>query len=644
MASISTRRPEQDWDAWRRAQNSFTTEQLQQFNAAGVDSYLIQIGELIGLHINIPPHGQRNLATAFSRLYQLEMAEGRMGIGFSDRHIARILALSDGGFTFLGILGCLSEYFVEDVVVAVIMKLLRSLTGDGLPDGCEPDDIQWKHLVHTCHGVLATSPFGVLITQNLQDPNATASHASISQIVSGLVDMSTFLHDSTGKVSIDYAGADACWFAAVAEYVFDLRAWIQVSDESVPSQSSALDSTNAQCIITSGNPSPHNEDSFGLQSLSIALPNDNESSIPSRAAPFQTRTKLGAVIEIPRVATPVTGGRVAWDNLFRSSFGRAFTEIEPSHIAEFTGGAASLLASTLQYDQTKSQEFFLPHASTVRGLSGYGLVETVTSWFPELRRMAPQMGKIARLPFQQARDKMDEISNILESRCPCSSCSNVSTSTEFCRHSVVEVIMELGMFIARTVVIPNLYPKRSGVLAFYQRLHAARLVYRTSPNIATEAFMQGFVAAFPTPRNMIETMCLLFSGSVSRHTTDHTIFISHDGLLISLYAWHPNAGARDPENENVLIRQRVGVSVQAGSWHLHGRIYNHGYWSPAFRGASEGSENQPLSFNEGFELLKTSPRAVQHAAKPRMGDLMLAHIRAGTAEEERVTRLGWVMV
>ncbi|KAJ9610765.1 hypothetical protein H2200_005542 [Cladophialophora chaetospira] len=626
---------EQDWSSLLKASHSFTTEQLQHFNAAGVDPYLVQFAQVLGSHFTIPQQGLRNLANAFSSLPQAEFYGQRMGIGFSDRHIAKVLAESDGGFAFLSIIGCLGEYVSEDLVVAVILKLVRVLASAGLPEGFEPSDFQWKRLVHLCHGVLATSPFGPLITKDVKGTEATDEHVGSSQIVKALLDMNTAASRKSTNVSLDHAGADALFFAAVAEYLFDLEVVVLDADGK---DEAGRDATNAQCVIRSGQPLP-DEDPFDLSTLGTALPDISD----SRGSGHVWKARTPA--DFPRIKSPVTGGRVTWNNLFRCCFGQTFTDIEPALIADFTGGAASLLASSLQYGNTKSQEFFLPHASTVRGLSGFGLVETVTSWFPELRKMAPQMGKAARQPFQPARDRMDEVSRILESRCKCGVCGNASaSSTEFCSHSVVEVIMELGLYIARAVVIPNLYPKRSGVLAFYERLHAGRMLYRSQEAPATEAFMQGFIAAFPTPRNMIETMCMLFTGSVPMNTKESTLAITHEGITVSLTAWASKSGVPDPENEHVLIRQRAGVNVSSGTSHLYGRICNQAYWVPAFKAVESNDQAPPLTFSESIEMLRTKPKELKQIVKPRMGGLMFSYIRVDKHEEDQATKLGWVVI
>ena len=601
MAAKSSHRPLNDWPSLATATHSFTTHQLQQYNAAGGDPYLIQIAELLGSQFNISLQGQRNLANAFSSLPQAEFYGQRMGIGFSDRHLARILLESDNAFAFLSVLGCLGEYFAEDVVVAVIMELVKSFSRDAIPEPNRPDDFQWKRLVHLCQGVLATSPFGTMVSRNHEIIRTETEHVSVSTIAKGLVSMSSASRYSSERVSLEHAGSDAFWFAAVAEYLFDLRVNIQDGNGEQIYFQPGVDATNAQVRIRCSKPL-YSELSPEQWPLARAFPDicNFHGSFP---------VKAGIVSQPRATVSPVRGGRVTWDKLFRSCFGRTFTDIDSSLIAGFIGCAASLTTSALRYSHKTSQEIFLPHASTIRGLSGHGLVETVTSWFPELRRMAPQMGKFARLPFQEARNKCDEFSAALESGCMCSSCGNApATSIEFCKHSVVEVIMDLGLFIARTVVIPNLFPKRQGILAFYERHHAAGIVYRAQKAPDTEAFLQGFV--LPTPRDMVESMCMVFTGSVPKTLMDSTLAISHEGATVSLTAWTPSAGVRDPENDHIMIRQRAGVNVSTGSSHLFGRISDHAYWVP-FASSTDDSKGEPLSLGETLEFLRTKPKESQ---------------------------------
>jgi hypothetical protein len=623
-----------DWQSLATARTTYSHEQLMHFNAAGIDPYLLNLAQRIGSQFNIAIPSQRNLANVFSNLPQDEFHGQRMGIGFSRGHVTRLLSESDGGFAFLSVVGCLGEYFALDIVVAVVMKLVRDFDSGSLPEPYQPDDSQWRRLIGLCQGALATSSFGVQVLKNHEYTRDPVDHVSVSQIVQDLIDMNKIAAGGSPKGSDAHAGTDAFWIAATAEYLFDLAVTVQDSSGKSVYLRPGLEAGHAQFVIGRAPPS-FDEHSIDHWPLSKAYAQMDHRRGQLDATAFKLDNMPGPV----DTAIPVSGGRAAWEHLFRSCFGRTYTDIESSLVAEFLGGAASLMVSSLQYTHARSQEFFLPHPSTIRGLSGFGLVETLTSWFPELRRLGPQMGRIARLPFQQARDRMDEISVILDSSCMCADCGNASTtSSDFCKHSVVECILALGLFIARTTVIPNLYPKRSGLIALYDRLHSGRQVYRKQEPMGAEAFMRSFRAALPTPRTMIETMCMLFAGSIPQGLTEHTLSITHEGITVYMNAWSPNSGVRDPENDHVLIRQRAGVTVSSGSSYLHGRIYEHGYWVPYVGGCSTDTGGQH-SFSESFEQLRTSPREMRQLVKLSGGNLMLTLVKAG--EEGKAAKLGW---
>ena len=291
MPADTIHRSSNEWSIDVTGEHFFTTETLQQFNCAGVDPYLIQVAQLVGSRFNIALQGQRNLANAFSSLPQTEFYRRRIGIGFSDRHIARILAESDGGFVFLGILGCLGDYFAEDVVVDVIMKIVGTLLGDSLPEGFEPSDFQWKRLVHLCQGVLATSPFGALVTSNTAYQETVVNNINVLQIVTGLVKMSDIVGGSATPVK--HKAAHPLWFAQVAEYLFGLNVVVQAA-ASHPEG----DAADVQFIIQPDEP-PLDGKSIDLWPLSKAHQD----------------------------CMTITGGRVPWERIFRSSFGQAFTDL-----------------------------------------------------------------------------------------------------------------------------------------------------------------------------------------------------------------------------------------------------------------------------------------------------------------------------
>lgn len=587
-----------DWNAVCSKTQTLTAEQLLSYNAAGIDPFLILVAQVLGQQFRLAAKGQRNLANAFASLPQAEFFGLAMGIGHSDQHPARLLLNLDGGFDFLGICGCLSENYSEDVVVGVIVGLLKVFQ---IPDRLLPSDCQWKKLVHLCHGVLATSGFGLLITRAGTAVNLTGSSANIRTIVHGLLGMSDLVQGSQRKISIA-AGSDAFWFAAVAEWLFDLSFVV----DNVPGlrllSSPGVEADKVQVSISTHDPSFREEPDL----------------LPLREA-------------FPDSPTPVTGGRVTWEKIFRSCFGRTFTDIEPRLLADGVSSLAGLTAASIEHTHADIQAYFYPQASAVTGSPGSGLLETVTSWFPELRRLAPQMGRYANVPFQEARDKCDEVTATLKAECMCNFCGNASsTSTEYCKHSLLIFILSLGLVAARSVVVAGLYPKRSGILGMYHFHHERRKHWVLHETVqANNEFMEGFVESLPSPRQLIDTACLMFAGSSPRDEvmTNETLSIAHQGIFASLTAWNPYiAGSR------TKMRMRAGVSVSAGSSHVHGRLVSQGVWS-----AGVGT----MSFAESLEMLRTRPKELQQILRLKENKVEFSYILLESGEGERAQKAGW---
>lgn len=352
-----------------------------------------------------------------------------------------------------------------------------------------------------CNGVLATSPLGLSITRSGSALPLEGANANIRLIVDGLLGMSDIVKATEKNISLS-AGVDVYWFAAVAEYLFGLSFQVEHESGTLLASSPGVDLAHAQVHL---------------------------STKPPRFR--QTSPDLRPLLDLYPNTIPVTGGRVGWDKLFRSCFGRSFTDIDKQLIADGVGCCAGLVAASIEHQDSDTQLFFLPQASTVPGLYGSGLVETLTGWFPELRRLAPQMGKYAHAPFQEARDRLDEVTAALSAACMCSFCGNASsTSTDFCKHTLILLCLDLGLTIARTVAIPNLFPKRSGILSTYHKKHKGRMdfVINNRRLEKAEDFMNSMASFLPTPRTLINESCTIFTGSQpDQGLMEETLAVAH---------------------------------------------------------------------------------------------------------------------
>jgi hypothetical protein len=196
---------------------------------------------------------------------------------------------------------------------------------------------------------------------------------------------------------------------------------------------------------------------------------------------------------------------------------------------------------------------------------------------------------------------------------------------------MVEVIVSLGLFIARMIVVPQLYPKRSGVLSFYKRHHAGRLAHKSArPPRASDDFIKTFAAALPTQFQMIHTACILFSGSAPLDQDEPLacVTITHAGLCMAMTTLKPLTD--DPN-----ISPKASVLVSTGSYQYRGRLIRLGIVDEGVIG---------LGYSELFELSRTKPKAIRQIAKLRGDTVLMSLIMLNGGQEADAEAKGWLMI
>ena len=194
-------------------------------------------------------------------------------------------------------------YFTPLILIMYLVGptqyLVEEVQDSPPPEGYEPSDVQWKHLVNLCQGVLATSPFGTMITRHHDFPRSPVDHVSISQIVKGLVCMSAASRGSTEKVSLENTGPDAFWFLAVAEYLFDLRVLLLDANGKQLDTQPGVDETNAIDLESGDHDRRSPEPGIGAG----ARIGDHEKDKDQKRAVLQLMQRNG-----PRIAEPARPG------------------------------------------------------------------------------------------------------------------------------------------------------------------------------------------------------------------------------------------------------------------------------------------------------------------------------------------------
>ena len=456
-----------DWTSWSKTK-PLNIEALTIFNAADVDPSTALVGCAICQRFNFSSQGVQNIARAFGGLHGVS-AHPSIALGYTSQHVVPLLLKSDDGSTFLAMCGALSEYYPLETVTAFFMLLAKD---SGLPRTMQPAESQWTKLISICAGVLATSPFGTVITKYAEN-----SQASISKAPAQILEWVLALNDR----KTDTISGDTPILAAMADWLFGIRFSIQTEKD-----------------ITGG-------------------------------AEIQTQLTLKAT-----AAKLPTAGRVHWNNVFRTCFGQAWREMNKDTLTAVIACSSGIVHSSLLTSGKDPRTFFLRHEVGIGQLAGFGLNETIIAWFEELRRLAPGIPRYYKNTGgpDAVHQDFDKQMETLEAECKCSTCGDGSAS--ICKASLAQVTVGLGLFCARMVVVPNLYLKVDGIQEFYQRLHDTRMKQKEAHGSYSEWFTKFLAESLPTPFRMLEVACTLFTGTLPGTMPENQVSLARSGLYIMI--------------------------------------------------------------------------------------------------------------
>ena len=184
-----------------------------------------------------------------------------------------------------------------------------------LPPDMTPAESQWNKLISVCAGVLATSPFGTIITKY-----AEICRASISTDPSQILDWVLALNDRTSRM----LSGDAPFLAALAEWFFGINVAIET-------EKGTTGNSNGQSQLT-------------LKSTASEL---------------------------------ATAGRVQWNSVFRTAFGQAWRELSKETLTAIIACASGLTHNSLVNSGRDPRTFFLRHEVGMPHLDGFGMNETI---------------------------------------------------------------------------------------------------------------------------------------------------------------------------------------------------------------------------------------------------------------------------
>ena len=523
---------------------------LAQYCAIGVDPYTVEVGRLVSNHFKLSVQGERNVSHGLNNLSVFGRGDDNLSFGFGENHIVRNPDLNKNGFVLTALCGVLMEYFDEDFAARVLGELVK-LQHVACPAPMTPPLRQWRAMVHACNGILATTRFGVVVENfvQLNSPNLKgipqSTHASPQSIASVLHAIGMLSSGKAKQISV-IGGQDGGWVAAIAEWLFDFKVVVQGQD-------------GARLFTNCENLEPE---------VLVFFNYDMEADDSSQAMQVDgSHYKLSPGVVPGKNPGPPPSGRVEWHFLAKV-FGERFTKLTSEDSAKTLGlaigsvarGIEGLVIGKLEPDSNLASV----HNMGRLGSYGAGLVETITNWMPGLRRFSGTMNRAVKMDFNEAIVCYSEQIAKLRTACgPCDICSpednratiQPRTDRQFCKLVIFETIVALGLALSKMIVVPELFPKRSGIEGFYDRQVQKRI--QTKDRTLTE--LEHFSILYGNellPMNVtrLEVCVEIFGASDDAHDIrDGLVALSRAGVCAHLVVLE-GAPSRHGGDEGDLIR------------------------------------------------------------------------------------------
>lgn len=351
------------------------------------------------------------------------------------------------------------------------------------------------------------------------------------------------------------------WFAAVAEWLFDLRIAIYSSAGERLYVNHENQDTQV-LLVYDEKPGIHAQIQSWTQDSVQAL------EVATRTRPdAETRDCIQF------------GGRVVWTSLLLRVFGRSFHHLthEENRALGAAIGAAARTFQGLAEDKDFGDRISAqrkPNPASV----GPGLVQIITNWLPELRRSQGLMERQLKLSFEEASkvyfDQIHKLCNV----CGCSTCTTrdwktVSASNTtpprhgFCLTALVETIIALGVTLSNVTVTAQIYPTRAGIQNFYAKQSHKRVEARTldaSDIRQLETIYSNMWNDLDATR--LQNCAEIFSGSVPcGYIPENIVALADEGICVYLVKLEKSAVSAQTDSDGLIrvvsgavcVRQKV---------------------------------------------------------------------------------------
>lgn len=342
-------------------------------------------------------------------------------------------------------------------------------------------------------------------------------------------------------------GSTIAWFAAAAEWLFDLRVSINTTHGERLSANHGDPSSQLLLIY----------DSYpGVVAQIGTWSNDAEQAKHVAASSPHADTAA--------LCSTRFSGRLVYNIILVRVFGTSFRHLDREESKVF-GSAIGSCARILQ-DIAEDHD---SSASTKRSPATYGqgLLTTLCNWLPELRHLQGRMERQLKLTAEDAGQVYTEQIQHLKSVCGCDICCP-STGGEskkpglegYCLPSLTETIIALGLLLSNIVVASAIFPTRFGLQLYYLQ-QAQKRLSATIDDVSGPQLFQMLYYDVPDMMRLVR-VAEIFSGSPpTKDLHPNLVAVAHEGICVYLVKRLEKNNSDDGliavSSGGVCIRQKI---------------------------------------------------------------------------------------
>ena len=461
---------------------SLTFKALAQMANCGVDSFTIVLGMQVALKLPLGREGEMRVRDALRSLRFYNGLTKDLLFGYGIKSIPHTLEAHTEGLALLAISAALSEVYAEEVAAEVLNEVLLLQN----PERETTPSLQsWSKIVKACAGTLAKTKFGIIAerlmhfhpsepslfpTKNVEEHDSRWRSRSHSRdIAKALLTLGQISRGELESVTI-VGGGDSGFLAAVAEWLFDMN--ISIVDN------------NEQELYRTSSPRPTVHARFIFRDRLDELPPQSKDleafQYPSKVVYLNDVSDL--LFANDRNESMRVSGRLEWESCLSNAFGTSFTSLmkHKLNFSQALGCAGRIFEAVAKAEPEigfSTRKHWLYY--TDMG-SGYGYVQNLVSWFPELKQIESRIQEAVGCRFVDARTNYESSLGNLAKICSCVHCNRTQEEkppNNYCLVVVVETILKIALILSNTSVEEGLNPMRSGFDRLYERQIEARSLY-----------------------------------------------------------------------------------------------------------------------------------------------------------------------